>query len=99
MRNLTILLSIFVLASCSGELSYNCNYVEDVVISEDRSKLTVSLDGSVTRTLYVCNNEGYTNIYGCETKNTFHLTRSSGSLVSWRGYGTGKIFAHYCLRT
>lgn len=99
MRNLTILLAFFVLASCSGELSYNCNYVNDVVISKDRSKLTVSLDGSVTKTLYICSNEGYTNTYGCETNNSFILLRSDSSLASWRGQGTGKIFAHYCLKT
>tara|TARA_B100000767_G_C19269032_1_gene330533 strand:+ start:117 stop:416 length:300 start_codon:yes stop_codon:yes gene_type:complete len=99
MRNLTILLSIFVLASCSGELSYNCNYVADIVISKDRSKLTLSLDGIVKETLYVCGGGEYTNIYGCETNNTFILLISDSSLVSNRGKGTGKIFAHYCLRT
>jgi len=99
MRNLTILLSIFVLASCSGELSYNCNYVADIVISKDRSKLTLSLDGIVKETLYVCGGGEYTNIYGCETNNSFHLLRSDSSLVSWRGKGTGKTFAHYCLKT
>jgi len=99
MKKLTTLFTIFVFASCSRELNYNCNLVDDVVISKDRTSLTVSNSYAPQKTLYICDKGEFTNLYGCGTENTFMFFRNSKNLTSAKTVPNPRDFsAHECVK-
>tara|TARA_Y100000996_G_C22225673_1_gene521433 strand:+ start:252 stop:551 length:300 start_codon:yes stop_codon:yes gene_type:complete len=98
MKKQFILILTIALASCSGELHYNCNYLKDIVISEDRSKLTIMQDGEVEEILYRVDEGEFTNLF--ESKNgeqMFQHSKQKNTLTSVRTFND-RIFAHDCLR-
>ena len=99
MKKLITLFTIFVFASCSRELNYNCNLVDDVVISKDRTTLTVSNSYAPQKTLYICDKGEFTNRYGCEKDGGFQFLRESKKLTHYKsGPNISDFSAHECVR-
>jgi len=99
MKNLLPILALLLLVSCTSELSYNCSFVLDVVINEDRSKLTVSLDGKVQKVMYRREEAEHVNYFGFEgDDNYYQHIKGDNSLVSI-GRGGPTLDMHYCLKT
>lgn len=98
MKRQFILILVVALASCSGELHYNCNYLKDIVISEDRSKLTIMQDGEVEEILYRVDEGEFTNRFESKDgRQMFQHSKQKNTLTSVRNF-SNRIFAHYCLR-